>query len=85
LRWFLRRAQEGYLPYYKAGSIDAPILHFLCTDERNIIDSSSRFGWRAVARRGIEEHFLILEHLNLFHECNLPKIVSTLLHWSRTA
>lgn len=81
IKWLFKRAQEGYLPFYEAGPIDAPILHFLCTDERNIIDSSSRFGWRAVAQRGIEEQFLALEHLNLFHESNLPKIVTTLLQW----
>jgi thioesterase domain-containing protein len=82
VQWFLREALKGNLPFYKATPINAPILHFLCTNEPNLIDRESRFGWRKMARIGIEEEFLAFDHMNLFHESNLPKIVETLLHWS---
>jgi oxalate---CoA ligase len=79
---FLRKAQKGNLPFYKATPIKAPVLHFLCANEPNLIDRESRFGWRKMARIGIEEEFLAFDHMNLFHESNLPKIVETLLRWS---
>jgi thioesterase domain-containing protein/acyl carrier protein len=84
VQWFLRKAQKGNLPFYKATPIKAPVLHFLCTNEPNLIDRESRFGWRATARIGIEEEFLAFDHMNLFHESNLPKIVETLLRWSNS-
>ena len=55
VQWFLRKALKGNLPFYKATPIKAPILHFLCTNESNLIDRESRFGWRAIARSGIAE------------------------------
>jgi oxalate---CoA ligase len=82
VQWFLRKAQKGNLPFYKATPIEAPVLHFLCTDETNVIDRESRFGWRAMARKGITEEFVAFDHMNLFHESNLPRIVETLLRWS---
>ncbi len=77
----LRWAQYDYFPFYKARPIDAPILHFLCTDEPRRIDSASRLGWRKVARRGLEEQFVAHDHSNLLHESNLPTIVDASLHW----
>ena len=41
----------------------------------------SRFGWRRIARRGIEEHVMPLDHFNILHESNLPRIVDILLGW----
>jgi oxalate---CoA ligase len=84
VQWFLRRVLKGNLPFYKAGPIEAPILHFLCADETNVIDRVSRFGWRALARKGIEEQVLAFDHMNLFHETNLPGMVETLLEWSKS-
>ncbi len=47
-----------------------------------MIDRNSRFGWRAVALNGIEEQWTAFDHVNVFHESNLPKMVDTLLRWS---
>jgi acyl-CoA synthetase (AMP-forming)/AMP-acid ligase II/thioesterase domain-containing protein/acyl carrier protein len=82
VQWFLRKAQKGNLPFYKATPIKAPVLHFLCVDEPNLIDCESRFGWKAMARKGITEEFLAFDHMNLFHESNLPKIVESLVRSS---
>jgi acyl-CoA synthetase (AMP-forming)/AMP-acid ligase II/acyl carrier protein len=82
VQWFLRRAQEGNLPLYKARPIEAPILHFLCAHEPNVIGRDSRLGWRAMALSGIEEQYTAFDHVNVFHESNLPKMVDTLLRWS---
>ena len=79
VQWFLSRVRKGNLPFYKARPIEGPILHFLSANEPNIIDRDSRFGWRAMARSGIEEQFLAYDHMNLFHESNLPKMVDALL------
>ncbi len=46
-----------------------------------MIWARSRFGWRRIARRGIEEHFVPLDHFNVLHESNLPRIVEILLKW----
>lgn len=81
VQWFLRRVRKGNLPFYKSRPIEGPIVHFLSANEPNIIDRNSRFGWRAMARGGIEEHFLAYDHMNLFHESNLPKMVDLLLLW----
>jgi surfactin synthase thioesterase subunit len=78
---FLRWTQIDDFPIYRARLLDAPILHFLCADEPHIIQSASRFGWRAVAHRGIDERFVAHDHSNTFHESNLPEIVTTLQQW----
>lgn len=80
--WFLRWAQKDNFPFYEPRPIDAQILHFVASEEPNIHDRIFRFGWRALAQRGIEEHFIAFDHRNIFHESNLPKIVETLLEWS---
>jgi thioesterase domain-containing protein len=82
VKWFLRRAQKGNLPFYAANPIEAPILHFLSTNQPNVVDRASRFGWREMARKGIEEQYTAFDHVNVFHESNLAKIVDTLLRWS---
>jgi acyl-CoA synthetase (AMP-forming)/AMP-acid ligase II/acyl carrier protein len=82
VKWLLRQILKGNLPFYEAHPIDAPILHFLCTNESNVIDRTSRFGWRAMACGGIEEQYTAFDHMNVFHESNLPKIVDTLLRWA---
>lgn len=74
-------SRADLFPLYKARPIDALILHFLCRDEPSVIGSASRLGWRRVARRGIEEHFVPLNHQSLFHESNLPGMVEILLRW----
>ncbi|MGO8760093.1 MAG: AMP-binding protein [Terracidiphilus sp.] len=78
----LSRIERGNLPFYKPRPIDAPILHFVCSNEPNLIDGASRFGWRSMARRGIQEETTAFDHSNMFHESNLPRIVETLLRWS---
>jgi acyl-coenzyme A synthetase/AMP-(fatty) acid ligase/thioesterase domain-containing protein len=84
IRLFLHWLQFDYFPFYRARPIDAPIIHFLCTDEPHIIENVSRFGWRSMARRGIDERFLDFDHRNIFHESNLPKIVEALRQWNST-
>ena len=81
VRWFLNWAQLDYFPFYRARPIDAPILHFLCTDEPEMIDIVTRFGWRKIALRGVDERLVPLDHNNLLHESNLPGIMDTLLKW----
>jgi thioesterase domain-containing protein/acyl carrier protein len=83
VHWFLKWAQRDYFPFYRSKPLDAPILHFLCTDEPQMIDIVTRFGWRKVAQSGIEERFVPHDHSNLLHESNLPEIVSAILKWSR--
>lgn len=80
LRKFLRWAQAAF-PLYRSYAVNAPILHFLCTDEPHMIQSFSRFGWRKAATGGIEEKFLQSDHANLFHESNLPAMAQTLEEW----
>lgn len=86
---FIRRvlgwAQRGYFPLYSARPIHAPILHFLSADEAEPINSLSRFGWRSVARRGIEERYLAFDHASILHESNLPEIVDTIQRWTGTS
>lgn len=82
IRRVLGWAQQGYFPLYRARPIRAPILHFLSADEADPINSLSRFGWRSIARRGIEERFVALDHANVLHESNLPEIVAAIQRWS---
>jgi hypothetical protein len=35
-----------------------------------------------MAAGGIEEQYTAFDHVNVFHESNLPKMVDTLLRWS---
>ena len=81
---FLHWAQLEYFPFYRRLPIDAPILHFLCSDEPAMVDIVTRFGWRKMARRGIDERVVPFDHINLLHESNLPGIVDSLLEWSDT-
>ena len=81
IQWLLNQAEYENFPLYKVPVVDARFLHFLCTDEPSPIDSASRFGWRRVAGRGIEERFVPLNHQTVLLEPNLPKIVEVLLMW----
>jgi hypothetical protein len=81
IRGILEWAGFNDFPLYKVHKVDAPFLHILCTDEPDMIDNASRFGWRRVAQRGIEERFVPHDHLSIFHESNLPEIVEILLRW----
>ena len=81
VRWILEWSRFDHYPLYKARPVDAPFLHFLCMDEPKRIDAISRFGWRRIARGGIEEKFVPLDHPNILHESNLPEIVEVLLRW----
>lgn len=84
IQWLLKHAEYENFPLYKVPAVDAQFLHFLCMDEPSPIKSASRFGWRRVARRGIEEHFVPLNHQTVFLEPNLPEIVEVLLRWCGT-
>lgn len=77
----LHWAQRDNLPCYAPRPIDVQILHFLCSDEPRASESLARFGWRRIARRGIEEQYLPLDHSNILHESNLPAIVNTICRW----
>lgn len=81
IQQFLRWALRDHLPFYRPRTIDVPILHFLCTDEPRANEGAARFGWNKFARRGIDEQFVPLDHSNILHESNLPRIVETLLKW----
>jgi oxalate---CoA ligase len=78
---FLCWAQHNQLPLYRARPIDAPILHFLCENEPRLFDSAARFGWRKMARRGIDERLVPLDHENVLHESNLQGIAEALNTW----
>ncbi len=78
---FIHWAQLDNFPLYRPHPIEAPILHFLCTEEPEMIDVVTRFGWRRMARQGIEERHVPLDHNNLLHESNLPGIAGTILEW----
>lgn len=78
---FFTWAQLDYFPFYKPRSLYVPILHFITTDEHAGFDGAARFGWKKVARRGIDERVLPTDHPNLFHESNLPKIIDSLREW----
>ena len=83
IRRLIQWSQHGYFPVYKVGAVRVPMLHFLAADEPDLIDNLTRFGWRSVARQGITEHTFPHDHSNLFHESNLPGIVSALVEWTR--
>lgn len=78
----LYQFEKNYFPLYRPRPIQVPILHFLSIDEPHMILGISRFGWRGMARHGIDEESIPLDHLNLFHESNLPNIVSILRRWT---
>ncbi|SPE32290.1 putative o-succinylbenzoate--CoA ligase [Candidatus Sulfotelmatomonas gaucii] len=92
-QWLMRKSQEDYFPFFRARTIDAPILHFLSSDGmgttrgagRDAMDTglnASRLRWRDVACRGIEELFVPLDHSRILHESNLPGIVNRLMQWT---
>ena len=81
VRAILEWARFEEFPLYKARPLDAPFLHILCMEEPDALGSAARFGWRRIAQRGIEEHFVPFNHQNLLHEKNLPGIVEILLKW----
>ncbi len=84
VQWFLRPIQGSYFPLYKMRPLDAPILHFQCTDVPNPLDLASRSGWKTGSSREVSEQLMAFDHANLFHESNLTRMVETLLHWSET-
>lgn len=77
----LRRIEDSYFPAYRARPIAAPMIHFLCMEKADAVDGASLLSWREMAALGIEEHFLPLDHDNILHESNLPRIVIALLKW----
>ena len=82
IRWILSRIQGAYFPLYKIRPLDAPILHFQCTDVQNPLDRVSRSGWRTVSSCEVLEELMPFDHANLFHESNLPRMVDALRKWS---
>jgi hypothetical protein len=78
---YIQWAQRDNFPFFQRRPIEAPILHFLCTDEPEMVDVVTRFGWRKFARRGIDERTVPLDHNNLLHESNLPAIGAALVEW----
>ncbi|WP_263351888.1 AMP-binding protein [Acidicapsa acidisoli] len=81
LQWMLKQSQQGYLPLYHLKKLDVPILHFLSIEEHRPIRGNSRFGWRHVARRGITEQWISLDHDRLFQESNLSPISRAIAQW----
>jgi len=76
--------QDQDYPFYRLRPLDAPCLHILSADEpfrMDTIGAASRYGWRAFARAGIEEHYVAFDHNNILHEFNLPKIAEVLRRW----
>jgi thioesterase domain-containing protein/acyl carrier protein len=83
-RRMLDWVQDEDYPFYRLRTLDAPCLHILSTDEpfrMDAIGAASRYGWRAFARGGIEEHYVAFDHNNILHEFNLPKIAEVLKRW----
>lgn len=81
VQWLLDWMASDYVSPYKPRPLDAPMLHIMCADEPSVVDSYARFGWRRIARRGVEEHVLPHNHFNILHESNLPQIAEILLKW----
>lgn len=79
---FLRWVQEGNFPVYRPAPLRVPVLHFLCSDETDFPEAESRFGWRTVAQRGMQEHYVAFDHENVFHESNLPGMVHVIQEWA---
>jgi len=77
----LRQAEFEYFPLYRAHPIHASFLHILSSEPTIDFDSDSRFGWRSIARGGIEEQYVAFDHYNIFDESNLPQIAKTLTTW----
>jgi acyl-CoA synthetase (AMP-forming)/AMP-acid ligase II/thioesterase domain-containing protein len=77
-----RQARKEYFPFYRARTLDTPILHFLVKDEPDRIQDVARYEWRRFARAGVTETIVDFDHHNLFHEANLPIITHTLLTWA---
>jgi thioesterase domain-containing protein len=83
-RRMLDWVQDQDYPFYRLRPLDAPCLHILSADEpfrMDTIGAASRYGWRAFARAGIEEHYVAFDHNNILHEFNLPKIAEVLRRW----
>jgi hypothetical protein len=78
----LYQVEKNYFPIYRPHPVQVPVLHFLSIDEPHMILGISRFGWRGMARSGIDEELIPLDHLNLFHESNQQKIVNILRQWT---
>ena len=81
VRFAVRHAQKGYFPFYRLRPLDVPMLHFLSEDERRPIRGASRLGFRLVARSGITEHTVPLDHDRHFHESNLRQLSDTIAEW----
>jgi len=81
VQWLLEWMEADFLAPYRPRPLDVPIVHILCEDEPRMIWAYARFGWRRIARRGIEEHVMPLNHYNILHESNLPQIAEILLDW----
>ena len=83
-RRMMQWTEDDDYPVYRVRPLDAPLLHILSEDEPRSLDaigSAARFGWRAYARRGIEEYYVAFDHHNILHESNLPKIADILTRW----
>ncbi len=72
----LYQFEKNYFPLYRPRPIQVPILHFLIL--MNLALSwEIPAGWRGMARHGIDEESIPLDHLNLFQPSNLPNIVTS--------
>lgn len=78
---FIRWAQSGYFPLYRAREVNVAVLQFLCVEERGR-EADARFEWRKLALKGVTEKQIAFDHANVFHESNLPAISSTILQWT---
>jgi oxalate---CoA ligase len=82
VKWVLKKAQGAFFPLYETHPVDAPIIHFLSTDEPRVLARTSRSRWGEMTRQGFVERLLAFDHANIFHESNLTEIVNALLQWS---
>jgi acyl-CoA synthetase (AMP-forming)/AMP-acid ligase II/thioesterase domain-containing protein len=81
MQFLIAQAQQGYLPFYRPRTLQAPILHFLSREENRPIRGTARFGWRRLAAQGISEVYLEQNHSRHFRESNLGSMAETLLAW----
>jgi oxalate---CoA ligase len=73
--------RRNNFPLYLPQPVDAPILHLMSAKDEKMLRSASRLGWRRVARGGIDERIVPLDHDAFFAETNLPILSEIVENW----
>ena len=84
LRWLCSQSRARYFSFYTPGRINAPILHFLATDEQDVLPAESRLGWQALASAVTTVHWVSCGHDKLLDQSNLHQIAEVLSSWTHS-